>query len=274
MEVSKKKLIVVVEDEEIILKLLTKKLVSAGYEVKSAKDGVAGLELIKKANPDLLLLDMMLPVKDGYWILEQLNAEHILPKLSVIIISNSGQPVEVDRALKLGVKDYLIKVNFDPEDVLQKVNRLFEVEGLDGGLRMKAASPHFDPPAPENKSIGHILIVEDDLFILELLSGKLRQLDFKISIANDTKVARKILELEKIDLMLLDILLPGEDGFTFLKELKDKAAFKSIPVIILSNLGQKEEQEKGLSFGAVDYLIKANSSPTEIVDHIRKVLGK
>lgn len=274
MAVSEKKLIVVVEDEDIILKLLTKKLVSAGYDVKSAKDGVTGLELIKNTNPNLLLLDMMLPVKDGYWILQQLNIEHILPKLLVIIISNSGEPVEVDRALKLGVRDYLIKVNFDPEEVLQKVNRIFAVEGLDSGLRMKAVSPNFDPPGPVSKPFAHILIVEDDLFILELLSGKLQKLNFKISIANDTKVARKILELEKIDLMLLDILLPGEDGFTFLKELKDKAAFKLIPVIILSNLGQKEEQEKGLNLGAVDYLIKANSSPTEIVDHIRKVLGK
>ena len=121
---SKNFVIVLIEDDEITVKILTEKLEKAGYTVKTAYDGVAGLDLIHTEKPDLVLLDIMLPKMDGFGVLHKLKEEKILDHLPVIIVSNSGQPVEIERALKLGVRDYLIKVNFNPNEILEKVNRI------------------------------------------------------------------------------------------------------------------------------------------------------
>ena len=82
---------------------------------------------------------------------------------------------------------------------------------------------------------------------------------------------KKIKE-EKPDLVLLDLILPGIDGFEVLSQMKKESALVSIPVIILSNLGQKDDVEKGLKMGAVDYLIKAHFTPGEIIDKIKAAL--
>ena len=76
------------------------------------------------------------------------------------------------------------------------------------------------------------------------------------------------------DLVLLDIVLPQVTGFEFLQEIKSMPELKNVPVIVLSNLGQKKEVEKGLGLGAVKYLIKAHHTPTEVVEEIRAVLNK
>ncbi len=115
------KKILLVEDEELIIKLLQKKLVNEGYDVSLATDGEKGLNLMKGARPDLVLLDIIMPKKSGFEVLEEMNADAELQKIPVIIISNSGQPMELDRARRLGVKDWLIKTEFDPKEVLDKV---------------------------------------------------------------------------------------------------------------------------------------------------------
>jgi len=81
-----------------------------------------------------------------------------------------------------------------------------------------------------------------------------------------------MLNIEKPDLVLLDLILPGIDGFEVLSQMRKESALSSIPVIILSNLGQKEDVEKGLKMGAVDYLIKAHFTPGEIIDKIKSAL--
>lgn len=117
--------IILVEDEKILANLLERKLKEEGYEVFSAFDGKTGLETIIKEKPDLVLLDIVMPIMGGFEVMEEMNKkeETNLKKFPVIIISNSGQPVEINRALKLGVRDYLIKTEFDPKEVIEKVKK-------------------------------------------------------------------------------------------------------------------------------------------------------
>ncbi len=117
-----------------------------------------------------------------------------------------------------------------------------------------------------------ILIIEDDKFLRELISRKVSDEGFDVAEAVDGEEGVKKVKTEKPDLILLDLILPGIDGFEVLSRTKEDLNSASIPVIILSNLGQKEEVEKGLKLGAVDYLIKAHFTPGEIVEKIKAIL--
>ncbi|HXK32215.1 MAG TPA: response regulator [Candidatus Paceibacterota bacterium] len=117
-----------------------------------------------------------------------------------------------------------------------------------------------------------ILIVEDDKFLRDLISQKLLKESFDIAQAVDGEDGIKKIKEEHPDLILLDLILPGIDGFEVLTQMKADPSIASIPVIILSNLGQKEDIEKGLKLGANDFLIKAHFTPGEIIEKIKNVL--
>jgi CheY-like chemotaxis protein len=119
------KKILLVEDEEIIIDLLERKLSREGYEVSVARDGEEGLKKMREMEPkpDLILLDIIMPKMGGFEVMEEMAKDESLKKIPVIVISNSGQPVELDRAKKLGAKDWLIKTEFDPQEVLEKVKK-------------------------------------------------------------------------------------------------------------------------------------------------------
>jgi len=118
-----------------------------------------------------------------------------------------------------------------------------------------------------------IMVIEDDRFLHRLLADKLTQWKASVASSFDGIDAVKKVEAEKPDLILLDIILPGADGFDILGQLKSNETLKSIPVIILSNLGQEEDIERGTKLGAVDFLIKANFTLDEIAAKASKVLG-
>jgi len=117
-----------------------------------------------------------------------------------------------------------------------------------------------------------ILIIEDDKFLRELIARKLTNEDFDVLEAIDGEGGIKKMKEEKPDLVLLDLILPGIDGFEVLSRRGEDQSIAPIPVIILSNLGQREEIEKGLKLGAIDYLIKAHFTPGEIIEKIKIAL--
>lgn len=117
-----------------------------------------------------------------------------------------------------------------------------------------------------------ILIVEDDKFLRELIARKLIKENYETVEAIDGEEGITKAKEEKPDLILLDLILPTIDGFEVLSKIKSDPSLTHIPVIILSNLGQREDVEKGLELGAIDYLIKAHFTPGEIIDKIRKIL--
>lgn len=115
------KKILLIEDEEIMVDLLQKKLTKEGYEISVARNGEEGLKTAREISPNLILLDIIMPKMGGFEVMEEMAKDKKLKEIPVIIISNSGQPVELDRAQKLGAKDWLIKTEFDPREVVDKV---------------------------------------------------------------------------------------------------------------------------------------------------------
>ncbi|RJQ37783.1 response regulator [Candidatus Parcubacteria bacterium] len=119
-----------------------------------------------------------------------------------------------------------------------------------------------------------ILVVEDDSLLADLLERKLKQEGFVCHVAVNTREAAQILGTERIDLILLDLVLPGVDGISYLKKLKADSAHRDIPVIIISNLLQEEEIRRGKAAGAVDYITKASTTPQGIVRRVRSFFKK
>jgi len=123
-----------------------------------------------------------------------------------------------------------------------------------------------------------ILLVEDDPFIIDIYTTKLRDSGFSVEAAREGESALRKLNEEKFNLLLLDIVLPQIDGWEILEKIKNEKLkmknenLKDLKIIVLSNLGQKEEVEKGLRMGATKYLIKAYHTPSEVVEEIKKIL--
>ncbi len=119
-----------------------------------------------------------------------------------------------------------------------------------------------------------ILVVEDDKFLRELICRKLIKEGYDVHEAIDGEDGLKKAKEVIPDLVLLDLILPGIDGFEVLARIKENPKTSILPIVILSNLGQKDEVEKGLKLGAIDFLIKAHFTPEEIVEKIRAILAK
>jgi len=116
------------------------------------------------------------------------------------------------------------------------------------------------------------MIVEDDTFVMDIYQTKLNQENFEVLSAENGLDAMKKLEHDENipDLILLDIVMPYVDGLEVLKNIKEDERLKKIPIILLTNLSQKEEVDKGLGLGANDYLIKSHFTPSEVMEKINK----
>lgn len=121
-------------------------------------------------------------------------------------------------------------------------------------------------------AVVNVLLVEDDSFLANIYKTKFEMEKFKVLLAENGEVGLDMAQKKNPDIILLDILMPKLDGFAVLEELKKNEATKKIPVILLTNLGQKDDVEKGLDMGAADYLIKAHTKPSEAVSKVKSVL--
>ncbi len=119
-----------------------------------------------------------------------------------------------------------------------------------------------------------ILIIEDDIFLRKVISKKLLKEGYETIEAVDGEKGLESAKEEKPDLILLDLVLPEMTGFEVLGKIKKDPLISKIPVIILSNLGEKKDIEEGLGLGAADYLVKAHFNPGEIVDKIESILAR
>jgi CheY-like chemotaxis protein len=115
--------ILLIEDEELIIRLLSKKLAAIGYDVSLAMNGEEGLEKIKQIVPDLILLDIVMPRMGGFEVMAEMKKDENIADIPVIIISNSGQPLELEKAKELGAADWLVKTEFDPKEVAEKIQK-------------------------------------------------------------------------------------------------------------------------------------------------------
>lgn len=268
------KKILVIEDDEFLGNGILERLQKEGYIVEIETDGQIGLNKISEFLPDLVLMDMMLPSLNGYEILEAKNANSTIKDIPVIVISNSGQEVEINKIKSLGVKDYIVKVQFSPKEVVDKVDTFLRPIDFTKHVAVEKTDNETTQSSIRGKRFEglKILVVEDDAFLGDLLTRKIMKEGAEIHHSLSGEDALSTLKTFKPDLITLDIVLPGMSGLEALKEIKNNQELKNIPVVILSNLSQKEDATKAMNFGAKDFLVKSLYTLEEIVEKLRAIL--
>lgn len=129
------------------------------------------------------------------------------------------------------------------------------------------------PKAAPKNAKQKILLVEDDTFLAGMYVTKLSLEHFQVVLATDGRQGVKMAKEEKPDAVLLDIVLPKMDGFQVLSAIRKDPVTAKTPVILLTNLGQKSDVDRGLALGANDYLIKAHFLPSEVIAKLKKLIG-
>lgn len=125
----------------------------------------------------------------------------------------------------------------------------------------------------ETKPCGYILLIEDDDFLRGVLTKSMRDAGFDVSSASNTQEGFGFLHKRTPDIVLLDLMLPGMNGFDFIQTLKERNELV-FPVLVLSNLGSHEDIDLVKKMGAVDLLVKANVTPGQIIERIQEILEK
>lgn len=116
--------ILIVEDNRVLVKMYEMKLKLEQFEVEIAYNGVEGLEKLKSFLPNLILLDLAMPKMDGFEFLQKMMADPKLKKIPVVVLTNLGQESDIKRAKDLGAKDYLIKADLTPRQVVEKIRQI------------------------------------------------------------------------------------------------------------------------------------------------------
>ena len=118
--------ILLVEDDPFLLDMYSTKFKEVGFDVSVAQDGEMGLSKAKELMPDLILLDIVLPKKDGFEVLKTLKSDCATAKIPVVLLTNLGLDSDVKRGLELGAQSYIIKAHFTPTEVVAKVKEILK----------------------------------------------------------------------------------------------------------------------------------------------------
>lgn len=122
-----KKKILIIEDDSIMQKALQEYLTEEGFEVVCAIDGEIGERMVKSEKPDLALLDIVLPKKDGYEVLEAIKKDEATKEIPVLLLTNLGSMEDIEKALQLGATNYLVKADYRLEEVVAKIKEILKM---------------------------------------------------------------------------------------------------------------------------------------------------
>ena len=235
--------VLVIDDDRTMHDLLDRLLRKEGYGVVTASRGEEGLRLAREVKPVAITLDVMMPGMDGWEVLQKLKEDPELAEIPVILLTLEE---DKNRGFALGATDYLIK----------PVNRRLLVELL--RRHRPAVSP------------GRILVVEDDPLARELMHDILEVEGNEVVEAQNGKVALERLEEQVPDLILLDLMMPGMDGFEFVEAVRLNEVWRSIPVVVITAKELTAEDRQRLDGGVAMILEKGAQSHQELLEQIRE----
>ncbi|MEW6220551.1 MAG: response regulator [Thermodesulfobacteriota bacterium] len=243
--------ILLVDDDMIAIRELGAQLREASYRVSFALDGSTGLRLLEQHHPDLVLLDLVMPVMDGHAFLREVRQLPAVARTPVVILSALDLDPEAVRHLPDNVRGVLAKGSIRREDLLDKVRLALSQPA-------PASSPRPRPPG-EGRPRPHgrqILIAEDNPDNLFLLEEILRANGYEIRRAANGQEAVAMAVRQAPDLVLMDIQMPDMDGLEAVQAFRNHPALADIPIIALTARAMKGDREEFLASGCDDYLAK------------------
>ena len=234
-------LVIVIDDDQVVLDLMERFLTREGYNVRTARNGRDGLELVRALHPMAVTVDVIMPGMDGYSLLSALKEDPRTSEIPVVLISSTENR---DLGLSLGAIEFLSK----PIDR----SRLGQVL-----QRMKVGDR-----AP-------ILVVEDDPPTRVLVSRMLRDDGWQVTEAENGLRALEALPACRPEVILLDLMMPEMDGFQFLAELRRMPDFASVPVVVLTAMDLTDEDRRLLRRNVVLVCQKGSLRKDELLGELR-----
>jgi len=247
--------IVVVEDQQVLATVYRNKFVAEGYQVEVASDGEAGLALINTTQPDLVILDLILPKMNGIDVLKNVRANPVFQTLPVIIFSNASL---VEEAWKAGATMVLSKSSHSPKQIVESVRAALQAasdsQQRDAPVDRNAAPSIMDTTVLSRScgTPGNILLIEDHPDVRALLSFLLDQAGHQVTSVESHAAALRRLDLQEFDLLVINRVCPDGPGVTLCSQLRH--SFPQQPIIMYSTAALPAEQQAGLGAGAQVYL--------------------
>ncbi|MCL4267021.1 MAG: GAF domain-containing protein [Anaerolineae bacterium] len=207
---STKPVVLAIDDNPDVIYLLQENLAEAGYQVIGALNGEDGLRKARALRPYAIVLDIMMPYKDGWQVLHELKTDPTTRHIPVVMLTIVDKK---DLGYRLGAADYLVKP-FDSETVLEVLNRL--------------------PVANGRTDAARLLVVDDDPLVADMVAQMLETRPYDIDTATDGHIALRLINQNPPDIILLDLMMPNMDGFGVIEQLRQHPEHHKIPVIILT----------------------------------------
>jgi CheY-like chemotaxis protein len=258
----KEKILIALSDSSLS-SLIDKKFKDKGYQTYQAKNGKEALDKMKLLRPDLVLIDTNLTLLNGYEVLNKKSFDREITKIPVIIVSNSGNPLQMREIPSTPtIRDFIVKSHIEPDEVIEKAEKVL------------GKSPASSAKSGKGTAGKKVLWVEDDKLLSTILSKKFESTGYNLLKASNGDEALKLIESNTPDIIILDIVLPGISGFEILQKIKMNEALRKIPVIMLSNLSKQSDIDKAKVLGANRFIVKAAVSLDEIIREVENLLRK
>lgn len=251
--------VMIADDDEEFAQLVRMFLVSNSCEPVMVTEPRKVIETIKKEKPDMLLLDIMMPGKDGFEIIEELQYEPETAEIPIIVLSGLNFEKYEEKGGLTGLPEIIFKEY--PHQLTLNLIKNFLGEKAEAGKE----TPQVIKPC--------VLIADDQTELLFLMKERLEEEDFKVVTAVDGKETLQMVFEHHPDIVVLDYDMPFKDGLTISRELKDNPLFAHVPIIIVTGHAERNVKIKGLSMGIDDYMIKPVDTD-ELVARIRMILRR
>jgi len=260
--------ILIIEDEANNLDVAQRIVRGAGHEALIATDGASGLEIARREHPDAVLVDLLLPKLDGWAVTRAIREESWGAKIPIVAVSALAMEADRERAREAGCNDFITKP-YAPAELRVVLGRYFaDASAPRPPSRPVEPSPSGVTPA---ERLGRVLVVDDEAANVELIVRRLEGNGYETVTANNGHDAIAMALKEQPDLILMDIMMPGLDGWQATRLLKSDPKTANIPVVFVTARDRPEDVATGFEVGAVMYVNKP-VEPVELFARVRNAI--
>jgi diguanylate cyclase (GGDEF)-like protein len=263
--------ILIVEDNEMNRDMLSRRLARRGFDVLVAEDGEQGIAIARERRPSVILLDLSLPVVDGWEAARRLKSDPMTRTTPIVALTAHAMADDRARALASGCDDYDTKP-VEIDRLVRKVNQLLAASDPAAADRIAAPAPVASETASrspgdasgdgrEATDRGALLVVDDNPENRDMLSRRLERRGFQVTTAPDGPTALELVGDHHFDLVLLDVMMPGMNGLEVLRRIREARSLTDLPVIMVTARDQSQDVVEALGLGANDYITKPVDFP-------------